>query len=61
MPGPDARRRFLDERREICRQRFDSMHAPVYDDRWSALLGAGGFRVDEVLEGDGYAHFLLAT
>jgi len=38
MPGPDRRRRFLDERREICRQRFDTLHAPVYDDRWGSYL-----------------------
>ena len=48
---PDVRRRSLDERREVCRERFDTLHAPVYDAR--------GFRVDRVLEGDGYAHFLL--
>ncbi len=38
MPGPADRRRFLDERREICRQRFDTIHAPVYDDRWGGYL-----------------------
>ena len=38
VPGVDARRRFLDERREICRRRFDTMHAPVYDDRWGGYL-----------------------
>jgi cyclopropane fatty-acyl-phospholipid synthase-like methyltransferase len=38
VPDPDLRRRFLDERREICRHRFDTLHAPVYDDRWGAYL-----------------------
>ena len=38
MPDPDVRRRFLDERREICRHRFDTIHAPVYDDHWGAYL-----------------------
>jgi ubiquinone/menaquinone biosynthesis C-methylase UbiE len=122
---PADRRRFLDERREICRQRFDTMHAPVYDDRWGGyvnptheacvrtlvaslpagarvldaacgtgkywptllaaglevvgtdqsqamldvpsvadvvtVLREGGFQVDELLEGDGYAHVLLSV
>lgn len=35
---PDPRRRFLDERREICRQRFDTIHARVYDERWGGYL-----------------------
>jgi len=38
MPDPDVRRRFLDERRAICRERFDTIHAPVYDDRWGGYL-----------------------
>lgn len=38
MPDPDVRRRFLDERREVCRQRFDTIHAPVYDDRWGGYV-----------------------
>ena len=38
VPLPADRRRFLDERREICRQRFDTMHAPVYDDRWGGYV-----------------------
>jgi cyclopropane fatty-acyl-phospholipid synthase-like methyltransferase len=38
VPDPDVRRHFLDERREICRRRFDTMHAPVYDDRWGGYL-----------------------
>jgi SAM-dependent methyltransferase len=38
MPDPAVRRRFLDERRAICRGRFDTMHAPVYDDRWGGYL-----------------------
>jgi hypothetical protein len=37
-PDPDQRRRFLDERREICRRRFDTLHAPVYDERWGAYI-----------------------
>lgn len=31
QPG---RRQFLDQRRAICRTRFDELHAPVYDQRW---------------------------
>ena len=128
VPLPSDRRRFLDERREICRQRFDTMHAPVCDDRWGGyvnpthdtcvrthvaslpagarvlalqdlaaagltgfdavlcidaienlgsaagayhyypsvadavmVLREGGFRVDELLESDGYAHVLLSA
>jgi len=38
LPDPEVRRRFLDERREICRRRFDTMHAPVYDDRWGGYV-----------------------
>jgi SAM-dependent methyltransferase len=38
MADPDVRRRFLDERRAICRQRFDTLHAPVYDERWGSYL-----------------------
>jgi cyclopropane fatty-acyl-phospholipid synthase-like methyltransferase len=38
VPDPDLRRRFLDERRDICRRRFDTLHAPVYDDRWGGYL-----------------------
>jgi len=38
MADPDVRRRFLDERREICRHRFDTLHARVYDERWGAYL-----------------------
>ena len=38
MPDPEVRRRFLDERREICRRRFDTLHAPVYDDRWGRYV-----------------------
>jgi cyclopropane fatty-acyl-phospholipid synthase-like methyltransferase len=38
MPDPGIRRRFLDERRTICRRRFDTLHAPVYDDRWGGYL-----------------------
>ena len=38
VPLRADRRRFLDERREICRQRFDTMHAPVYDDRWGGYV-----------------------
>jgi hypothetical protein len=38
VPLPADRRRFLDERREICRQRFDTMHAPVYDDSWGGYV-----------------------
>src|SRR5690606_17401214 len=30
---PDARRAVLDQRREICRRRYDEIHAPVYDQR----------------------------
>jgi cyclopropane fatty-acyl-phospholipid synthase-like methyltransferase len=32
----DRRRRFLDRRREVCRQRYDELHASVYDERWGA-------------------------
>jgi cyclopropane fatty-acyl-phospholipid synthase-like methyltransferase len=32
------RRRFLDERQDICRQRFDTLHAPVYDERWGSYI-----------------------
>ena len=38
MPDPDLRRTFLDQRRAICRERFDTIHAPVYDDRWGSYL-----------------------
>jgi cyclopropane fatty-acyl-phospholipid synthase-like methyltransferase len=38
MPDPDVRRQFLDERRAICRDRFDTIHARVYDDRWGSYL-----------------------
>lgn len=31
---PARRREFLDRRREICRHRYDEIHAPVYDQRW---------------------------
>jgi cyclopropane fatty-acyl-phospholipid synthase-like methyltransferase len=37
-PDPQVRRRFLDQRRAICRKRFDTMHAPVYDDRWGGYI-----------------------
>jgi cyclopropane fatty-acyl-phospholipid synthase-like methyltransferase len=33
-----ARRRFLDERRAICEQRMDSLHAPTYDQRWGSYI-----------------------
>lgn len=33
-----ARRRFLDERRAICEQRMDTLHAPVYDQRWGSYI-----------------------
>ena len=108
VPLPADRRRFLDERREICRQRFVTMHAPpvaslpagarvlalqdlaaagltgfdavlcidAIENLGSAagayhyypsvadavtVLREGGFRVDELLEGDGYAHVLLSA
>jgi SAM-dependent methyltransferase len=32
--GQPDRRRFLDQRRAICRRRFDEIHAPIYDQRW---------------------------
>ena len=38
MPDPDVRRQFLDERRAICRDRFDTIHAHVYDDHWGGYL-----------------------
>jgi cyclopropane fatty-acyl-phospholipid synthase-like methyltransferase len=38
MADPELRRTFLDERRAICRQRFDTLHAPVYDDRWGGYV-----------------------
>jgi cyclopropane fatty-acyl-phospholipid synthase-like methyltransferase len=40
MADPEVRRRFLEERRAICRQRFDTLHAPVYDERWGGYLNA---------------------
>jgi SAM-dependent methyltransferase len=33
-----VRRRFLDERRAICEQRMDSLHAPIYDQRWGSYI-----------------------
>jgi cyclopropane fatty-acyl-phospholipid synthase-like methyltransferase len=38
VPDPEERRRFLDRRREICRERFDTLHAPAYDERWGSYL-----------------------
>lgn len=35
-----SRREFLDRRREICRRRFDELHAQVYDDRWGSYINA---------------------
>jgi SAM-dependent methyltransferase len=32
------RRRFLDERRAICEQRMDTLHAPTYDERWGSYI-----------------------
>jgi ubiquinone/menaquinone biosynthesis C-methylase UbiE len=33
-----ARRRFLDERRAICEQRMDTLHAANYDQRWGSYI-----------------------
>ena len=33
-----VRRRFLDERRAICEQRMDTLHAPIYDERWGSYI-----------------------
>ena len=33
-----VRRRFLDERRAICERRMDTVHAPVYDQRWGSYI-----------------------
>lgn len=32
------RRRFLDERRAICEQRMNTMHAATYDQRWGSYI-----------------------
>jgi SAM-dependent methyltransferase len=33
-----VRRRFLNERRAICEQRMDTLHAPTYDERWGSYI-----------------------
>ncbi len=33
----ESRRGFLDERRTACRQSFDTLYAPGYDEHWGAL------------------------
>lgn len=35
-----SRRHFLDQRRAVCRRRYDEIHAPVYDQRWGGYCNA---------------------
>lgn len=48
---PAGRREFLDRRREICRRRYDEIHAPVYDQRWGGRCNPSHVRcVAELIE-----------
>jgi cyclopropane fatty-acyl-phospholipid synthase-like methyltransferase len=44
-----VRRRFLDDRRAICEQRMDTLHAPTYDERWGSYINQTHQRCVEAL------------
>jgi 2-polyprenyl-3-methyl-5-hydroxy-6-metoxy-1,4-benzoquinol methylase len=47
--GHAALRQFLDERRAICEQRMNTLHAPTYDERWGSYINPTHRRCVEAL------------
>jgi SAM-dependent methyltransferase len=44
-----SRREFLDQRRAITRQRFDELHAPIYDENWGHVNPSHAAFVDRLI------------
>jgi SAM-dependent methyltransferase len=50
VTGSSERREFLDQRREIARERYDRVHAARYDEDWGAIMPTHRAFVGRVLE-----------